>query len=61
MAVEGQAGSGFIKLTNNDSDRKEDVTTIEVNENVNQQFALNYLNMFNKAASLSQYTRLCVH
>lgn len=53
MAVEGQAGSGFIKLTNNDSDRKEDVTTIEVNENVNQQFALNYLNMFNKAASLS--------
>jgi hypothetical protein len=36
LAVEGQAGSGFIKLTNNESDRKEDITTIEVNDNVNQ-------------------------
>ena len=49
LSVEGQAGSGFIKLTNNDSDRKEDQTSIEVEEPVTQQFALNYLNLFNKA------------
>lgn len=61
LSVEGQAGSGFIKLTNNDSDRKEDQTSIEVEEPVSQQFALNYLNLFNKASSLSSFTRLCLH
>lgn len=34
LSVEGQAGSGFIKLTANDSDRKEDMTIIEVEEPV---------------------------
>lgn len=61
LSVEGQAGSGFIKLTNNDADRKEDQTLIEVDEAVTQQFALNYLNLFNKASSLSSFTRLCLH
>jgi proliferating cell nuclear antigen len=61
LSVEGAAGSGFIKLTNNDSDRKEDQTLIEVEEPVTQQFALNYLNLFNKASSLSSFTRLCLH
>ena len=61
LSVEGAAGSGFIKLTNNDSDRKEDQTLIEVEEAVTQQFALNYLNLFNKASSLSSFTRLCLH
>ena len=61
LAVEGQAGKGFVKLTSNDSDRKEDQTLIEVEEAVEQQFALNYLNLFNKASSLSQFTRLCLH
>ena len=37
------------------------MTTIEVDEEVSQQFALNYLNMFNKAAGLSSYVRLCLH
>merc|ERR1712086_436319 len=36
LSVEGQAGSGFIKLTANDSDRKEDQTLIEVEESVTQ-------------------------
>jgi proliferating cell nuclear antigen len=36
LSVEGQAGSGFIKLTANDSDRKEDQTMIEVEEGVTQ-------------------------
>lgn len=61
LSVEGAAGSGFINLTTNDSDRKEDQTIIEVEEPVAQQFALNYLNLFNKASSLSTYTRLCLH
>lgn len=61
LSVEGAAGSGFIKLTTNDSDRKEDQTLIEVEESVTQQFALNYLNLFNKASSLSTFTRLCLH
>ena len=61
LSVEGAAGSGFIKLTANDSDRKEDQTQIEVEEPVTQQFALNYLNLFNKASSLSTFTRLCLH
>jgi proliferating cell nuclear antigen len=61
LSVEGPAGSGFIKLSANDSDRKEDQTLIEVEESVTQQFALNYLNLFNKASSLSTFTRLCLH
>ena len=61
LSVEGQAGSGFVKLTQNDCERKEDQTSIEVEEAVTQQFALNYLNLFNKAANLSTFTRLCLH
>ena len=59
--MEGSAGHGFIKLTSNDSDRKEDQTTIEVEQPVTQQFALTYLNLFNKASTLSVFTRLCLH
>ena len=31
-----------------------------MSEGVNQQFAIRYLNMFNKAAPLSTFTRLCL-
>jgi proliferating cell nuclear antigen len=34
---------------------------IEVEQPVTQQFALNYLNLFNKAGNLSVFTRLCLH
>ena len=61
LLVEGTAGQGFVKLTSNDSDRKEDQTMIEVDQPVSQQFALNYLNLFNKASNLSTFTRLCLH
>ena len=37
------------------------MTTIEVDQAVTQQFALNYLNLFNKASGLSMYTKLCMH
>ena len=49
-----------MKLGHNDSDKKEDQTTLEVTEGVQQQFALRYLNMFNKASTLSSFTRLCL-
>ena len=50
-----------MKLGANDGDRKEDQTTLQVNEAIEQQFALRYLTMFNKAATLSTFTRLCLH
>lgn len=59
--MEGEVGSGSVKLGHNDSDKKEDQTILEVSEPVSQQFALRYLNMFNKAAPLSNFTRLCLH
>ena len=32
-----------------------------MNEKVTLSFALRYLNMFNKAANISTFTRLCLH
>ena len=32
----------------------------EVSEGVSQQFALRYLNMFNKASTLSNFTKICM-
>lgn len=59
LEVEGQAGKGFVKLSSDD--RGEDGAIIEVTEPVEQQFALNYLNLFNKASSLSNHTRLLLN
>jgi len=36
FSVEGEVGSGSVKIGQNDSDKKEDQTTIEVHENVQQ-------------------------
>ena len=36
LSVDGPVGSGFVKITANDSERKEDQTTIEVEEAVSQ-------------------------
>ena len=61
LEVDGQCGKGQITLsTNEDMERKEDNTTVEVESPVTQQFALNYLNMFNKASGLSAQTKLCM-
>jgi proliferating cell nuclear antigen len=61
FTVDSDIGTGSVKLGANDSDKKDDQTTLEVTEGVEQQFALRYLNMFNKASSLSTFTRLCLH
>jgi proliferating cell nuclear antigen len=54
FSVEGEVGSGQVKLGQNDNgDRKDEHTLLEVSEGVEQQFALRYLNMFNKASTLS--------
>ena len=60
FTVDSDIGSGNVRLGANDSDKKEDQTILEVTEGVEQQFALRYLNMFNKASSLSTFTRLCL-
>ena len=59
--MEGEVGSGSVKLGQNESEKREDQTFLEVQEPVSQQFALRYLNMFNKAATISTFTRLCLH
>lgn len=61
FSVESEAGSGSIKLGQNDSGNMDERTTLEVSEGVTQQFAIRYLNMFNKAAPLTTFTRLCLH
>lgn len=61
FTVEGEIGTGSVKLGANEGDKKEDQTLLEVQEGVEQQFALRYLTMFNKASSLSTFTRLCLH
>jgi proliferating cell nuclear antigen len=61
FSVESEAGSGSIKLGNNETGNADERTTLEVTDPVTQQFAIRYLNMFNKAAPLSTFTRLCLH
>ena len=61
FAVESEHGNGSIRLGANESGNAEDQVKLEVNDPVNQQFAIRYLNMFNKAAPLSTFTRLCLH
>lgn len=61
FSVEGEVGSGSVKLGQNEGSQQADQTVLEVSEPVSQQFALRYLNMFNKAASISNFTRLCLH
>ena len=62
MNIDGAAGFGFIKLTNDhEPEKSEDKSLIEVESPVTQTFALTYLNLFNRASSLSSFTRLYMH
>ena len=61
FSVESEAGAGSIKLQPNDAGSKEEMTTLDVSEPVTQQFAIRYLNLFNKAAPLSSHTTLNLH
>ena len=59
--VEGDVGQGSVKLNVNNSDNEEERTVIKAVEEVEQQFALRYLNMFNKASVLSSSTSIFLH
>lgn len=61
FSVDSEAGSGSIKLGKNENGSSDDRLQLEVNEGVTQQFAIRYLNMFNKAAPLTSHTNLCLH
>jgi len=53
FSVNGEIGGGSVTIKGNESDKKEDQTTLEVDEPVSLSFALRYLNLFNKASNLS--------
>lgn len=53
FSINGENGSGSILLKAQDAQRKEDSTIIEVDEPVSLSFAIRYLNLFNKASTLS--------
>ena len=61
FSVESEAGSGSIRLGINFSEIEEEQILLAVKEPVCQQFSIRYLNMFNRAAPLSNMTRLCLH
>ncbi|CAG9312932.1 unnamed protein product [Blepharisma stoltei] len=54
FAVSGNVGAGCITMRGNVSDKVEENLFIRVNGNVNMAFSLRYLNLFNKAAMLSE-------
>ena len=56
--MNGDVGSGSIKIKHNDSEDKDEKTTLDVDEPVKLSFALRYLNLFNKAATLSNFVTL---
>jgi proliferating cell nuclear antigen len=58
FSVDGEVGQGSIQLGANDSEKREDHTTLNVTENVELSFALRYLNLFNKAAPLTSQVTL---
>jgi proliferating cell nuclear antigen len=60
FSVAGDIGTGNIKIRARDSDKKDERTILEVDEDVQLSFALRYLNMFSKASSLSSQVVLCM-
>lgn len=57
FSVTGDIGGGSVTLKHNESER----TVLEVVEPVSMSYALRYLNLFNKAASLGDEVKLCLH
>ncbi len=55
FSVSSEIVGGSIKIDANESNEKDEMTTINVEEPVSLAFALRYLNMFTKASSLSQH------
>lgn len=58
FAVSGDIGAGSITMRSNISERAEERLSLSVGENVSMAFALRYLNLFNKASTLSDEVQL---
>lgn len=58
FGVKAENVGGSIKIEENDSADPDEGTSVQVEEDVNLDFALRYLNMFTKASSLSQQVAL---
>lgn len=54
FSIEGEVGSGVIKINTNDGGNEKDQKL----DKVTLSFALRYLNMFNKASSLCNHVKL---
>ena len=54
FSIEGEVGSGVIKISTNDGSSEKEIKQ----DKVTLSFALRYLNMFNKASSLCNYVKL---
>lgn len=58
FAVSGDIGAGSITMRPNESDKPEEKCFLRATETVSMAFALRYLNLFNKAATLSDEVSL---
>lgn len=58
FSVKGEIGDGKITLNHNDGENEEEKTILDVDEPVALSFALRYLNLFNKASTLSNQVSL---
>ena len=58
LAVAGDVGTGAVTLRANDSDKAEERVSIRAVDVIGMAFALRYLNLFNRAASLSEEVSL---
>lgn len=56
FSVQGDIGNGAVTLKNNESEG----TVLEVVDPTNMSYALRYLNLFNKAATLGDEVKLCL-
>ena len=52
FSVEGDSGSGSIKLEQNEGESRDTAVSLKCEDQVNLSFALRYLTMFNKASTL---------
>lgn len=60
FSVVGDVGSGSIELKENNSDKPSDRIIIKNNESISNNFSLTFLNIFNKAGTLSETVNLYI-
>lgn len=56
--MKGEIGDGKITINHNEGETEEEKTILDVDEPVSLSFALRYLNLFNKASTLSNQVTL---